>query len=145
MYRSIVVGTDGSQTARMAVERAAELAQASGAELHLVSAYRSPTVMVTAPEVAVVVDQEEWRIAAQSDVERQLASVQAALGPTLTVATHALPHDPAKAICETAHAVEADLIVVGNKGMKGMRRILGSVPSSVVHHAPCDVLIVQTT
>jgi nucleotide-binding universal stress UspA family protein len=145
MYRSIVVGTDGSQTARVAVERAAELAKASGAELHLVSAYKSPTVMVTAPEVAIVVDQEEWRVAARSDVERQLASVQAALGPTLTVATHALPHDPAKAICETAEAVAADLIVVGNKGMKGMRRVLGSVPSSVAHHAPCDVLIVQTT
>ncbi len=145
MYRAIVVGTDGSDTARKAVERAAQLAEASGAELHLVSAYKSPTVMVTAPEVAVVVDQEEWRIAAQSEVERQLTSVQASLRPKLDVATHALPQDPAKAICETAQAVEADLIVVGNKGMKGMRRVLGSVPSSVAHHAPCDVLIVQTT
>jgi nucleotide-binding universal stress UspA family protein len=145
MYRSIVVGTDGSQTARLAVERAARLAEESGAELHLVSAYRSPTVMVTAPEVAVVVDQEEWRVAAQQDVERQLSSVEAALGPKLTVTTHALPSDPAKAICETAQAVDADLIVVGNKGMKGMRRVLGSVPSWVAHHAPCDVLIVQTT
>jgi nucleotide-binding universal stress UspA family protein len=145
MYRSIVVGTDGSETARRAVERAARLAEMSGAELHLVSAYRSPTVMVTAPEVAIVVDQEEWRVAAQGEVERQLASVQAALGPQLEVAVHALPYDPAKAICEIAHAVDADLIVVGNKGMKGMRRVLGSVPSSVAHRAPCDVLIVQTT
>jgi nucleotide-binding universal stress UspA family protein len=145
MYRSIVVGTDGSESARRAVERAAELAKASGAELHLVSAYRSPTVVVTAPEVAVIVDQEEWRVSAQQEVERQLSSVQAALGPTLPVATHALPHDPAKAICDVAQAVEADLIVVGNKGMKGLRRVLGSVPSSVAHHAPCDVLIVQTT
>jgi nucleotide-binding universal stress UspA family protein len=145
MYRSIVVGTDGSESARRAVERAAELAKASGAELHLVSAYRSPTVVVTAPEVAVIVDQEEWRVSAQQDVERQLSAVQAALGPTLSVATHALPHDPAKAICDIAQAVEADLIVVGNKGMKGLRRVLGSVPSSVAHHAPCDVLIVQTT
>jgi nucleotide-binding universal stress UspA family protein len=144
MYRSIVVGTDGSETAGKAVERAAQLAEASGADLHLVSAYKSPTVIVTAPEMAVVVDQAEWRIAVQSEVERQLASVQASLRPKLEAATHALPSDPAKAICETAQAVDADLIVVGNKGMKGMRRVLGSVPSSVAHHAPCDVLIVQT-
>jgi nucleotide-binding universal stress UspA family protein len=145
MYRAIVVGTDGSETARKAVERAAVLAETSGAELHLVSAYKSPTVMIAAPEVAVMVDQEEWRVAAKNEVERQLGSVQAALQPKLSVITHALPHDPAKAICETAEAVDADLIVVGNKGMKGMRRVLGSVPSSVAHHAPCDVLIVQTT
>jgi nucleotide-binding universal stress UspA family protein len=100
--------------------------------------------MVTAPEVAVVVDQEEWRVAAQHDVERQLAAVQAALRPKLNVVAHALPDDPARALCETAQAVAADLIVVGNKGMKGVRRVLGSVPSWVTHHASCDVLIVQT-
>jgi nucleotide-binding universal stress UspA family protein len=144
MYRSIVVGTDGSERARLAVERAAQLAEASGGELHLVSAYKTPTVMVTAPEVAVVVDQEEWRVAAQHDVERQLAAVQAALSPKLNVFAHALPDDPARALCETAQAVAADLIVVGNKGMKGVRRVLGSVPSWVTHHASCDVLIVQT-
>jgi nucleotide-binding universal stress UspA family protein len=60
------------------------------------------------------------------------------------VETHMVPRDPSDAICETARAVEADLIVVGNRGMKGMRRVLGSVPNSVAHHAPCDVLIVET-
>ena len=46
-----------------------------------------------------------------------------------------------------AVAVEegADLIVVGSKGMQGARRVLGSVPNKISHHAPCDVLIVNTT
>ena len=47
-------------------------------------------------------------------------------------------------ICELAEQLEADLIVVGNRGMKGGRRLLGSVPNSVSHHAPCSVLIVDT-
>jgi nucleotide-binding universal stress UspA family protein len=59
--------------------------------------------------------------------------------------THALPGDPAKAILSVANEVGADLIVVGNKGMKGAKRVLGSVPNDIAHQAPCAVLIVSTT
>ncbi len=54
--------------------------------------------------------------------------------------------DPADAILKVAEDVEADLIVVGNKGMTGARRfLLGSVPNKVSHHAPCSVFIARTT
>lgn len=62
----------------------------------------------------------------------------------LEVVVHAATGDPAAAIVRIAEEEEADLVVVGNKGMKGTRRILGSVPNSVAHGAPCSVLIVDT-
>ena len=58
---------------------------------------------------------------------------------------HAAEGDPTDAIVRIAEDVGADLIVVGNKGMKGVRRVLGSVPNSVAHKAPCSVLIADTT
>ena len=51
----------------------------------------------------------------------------------------------ADAICDVAAEINADLIIVGNKGMVGVRRVLGSVPNSVAHKAPCSVLIADTT
>jgi nucleotide-binding universal stress UspA family protein len=60
--------------------------------------------------------------------------------------THAREGDPADAILDVAEETNADLIVVGNKGMKGTRRfLLGSVPNKISHHAPCGVYIVRTT
>ena len=57
---------------------------------------------------------------------------------------HAVADSPADAILDTAKAVGADLILVGSKGMRGARRVLGSVPNSVAHGAECAVLIVKT-
>ena len=65
-----------------------------------------------------------------------------ATGP---VHRHAVAGDPADAILGVAREVDADLIVVGNKGMKGVGRIIGSVTNTVAHNAPCSVLIVSTT
>jgi nucleotide-binding universal stress UspA family protein len=53
--------------------------------------------------------------------------------------------EAADLITQVAEQVNADLIVVGNKGMKGARRLLGSVPNRVAHRALCSVLIVRTT
>jgi nucleotide-binding universal stress UspA family protein len=64
---------------------------------------------------------------------------------TVNFTTHALPGDPAKAILTVAKEVGADLIVVGNKGMKGKGRFLGSVPNDVAHQASCAVLVASTT
>ncbi len=62
------------------------------------------------------------------------------------MSTHAREGDPADAILEVAEQTDADLIVVGNKGMTGARRfLLGSVPNKISHHAPCSVYIVRTT
>ena len=76
--------------------------------------------------------------------ERSLDALVLSSGvPTFT--THALPGDPAKAILSVANEVGADLIVVGNKGMKGKGRFLGSVPNDIAHQAACAVLIVSST
>ena len=62
------------------------------------------------------------------------------------VVTHPREGEPADAILDVAEEINADLVLVGNKGMTGARRfLLGSVPNKISHHAPCDVWIVKTT
>src|SRR5438067_2282220 len=73
-----------------------------------------------------------------------LDGVAKGLAGPITVTTHAVSAHPATAILSVAEVVDADLIVVGNRGMKGVRRLLGSVPANVSHHAACDVLVVDT-
>ena len=59
---------------------------------------------------------------------------------------HPVQGDPSDAILTTAEKIDADLVVVGNKGMTGKKRfILGSVPNNISHHAPCSVMIIHTT
>jgi nucleotide-binding universal stress UspA family protein len=70
--------------------------------------------------------------------------VAAELSGPVTVTTHAVAGHPATAILSVAETVAADLIVVGNRGMKGTRRVLGSIPNHVSHHAACAVLVVDT-
>jgi nucleotide-binding universal stress UspA family protein len=148
MYTSIVVGTDGSATAAEAVARAAEVARAFSAPLHLVSAYRLPltTGAEVVPEAALALaDLGDWIVALQVETEALLERARHRLAAEgLKVVSHALPGHPVRAILDVAKAEGADLVVVGNKGMRGAKRILGSVPNSISHHAPCDVLIVHT-
>jgi nucleotide-binding universal stress UspA family protein len=146
MFRAIVVGTDGSATATEAVHRAHELAGALSADLHVVSAYRPPALVLAAtaepgltPSAVV-----QWSAAAADDVRRLLDDIAAELAGPVPVTTHAVAAHPATAILSVAEAVDADLIVVGNRGMKGARRVLGSIPNHVSHHAACDVLVVDT-
>jgi nucleotide-binding universal stress UspA family protein len=64
----------------------------------------------------------------------------------VTVELHSIAEEPADALIAVANKVAADLLVVGNRGMSGARRfVLGSVPNSVSHHAPCSLLIVDTS
>lgn len=142
MFSSIVVGTDGSGSADAAVTKAAELARLSGAELHVVTAYRPIAELVFNPE-ALPVD-----IGSLVNPEKDASDIcEAAVGKLdgIKVHTHPCPGNAADALVEVAEREKADLIVVGNRGMKGKRRILGSVPNSVAHHAPCTVMIVSTT
>ena len=62
----------------------------------------------------------------------------------IEVDVHAATGAPADTVARVAEHEHADLIVVGNKGMKGTRRVLGSIPNSIAHAAPCSVLIVDT-
>ena len=57
---------------------------------------------------------------------------------------HVACGSPAEVLTELAGKVDADLIVVGSKGMQGSHRLIGSIPNSVAHGAPCSVLIVKT-
>jgi nucleotide-binding universal stress UspA family protein len=148
MYGSIVVGTDGSETAKEAVRQAAELAKRVGAELLLVSAYEPVSEARLRQERRDVPDDVSWMVNPREDVQAVLDEEAERLrGEGLEkVDTLAREGDPADAILDVAEEKNADLIVVGNKGMTGARRfLLGSVPNKVSHHAPCNVMIVRTT
>jgi nucleotide-binding universal stress UspA family protein len=144
MYRSIVVGTNGSATADIALERAIELARMTGAALHVVSAYEPTPARVGGSRPAA--EAQEYPITPSFKVDAVLdRATDAAQGGGVEMTAHGPRGDAAGAILSVAQAHSADLIVLGSKGMQGARRVLGSVPNKVSHHAPCDVLIVQTS
>jgi nucleotide-binding universal stress UspA family protein len=147
MFSSIVVGTDGSDTATQAVREAVDMAAALGARLELVSAYAPVSEQRLRGERRDAPEDVQWAINPQQEVEASLASAaEIARGAGVSVTTHARQGDPADAILDVAEEQNADLLVVGNKGMTGAKRfLLGSVPNKVSHHAPCSVLIVRTT
>ena len=147
MFRSIVVGTDGSETAGEAVRQAVELASATGARVELVSAYEPVSNQRLREESQQVPEDLQWMVNPREDVDATLdAATELAEEAGVQVQKYARQGDPADAILDVAEEVKADLIVVGNKGMTGARRfLLGSVPNKVSHHAPCSVLIIRTT
>lgn len=138
----IVVGTDLSPRAKAAVSMAAEEARLRGAVLHLVSVVPQPTVGVDAMiPSGVVFDLAD----STEQIEQQLtAEVERLRREGLRVELHVCPGGAADMICKVAETVGADLIVVGNRRMKGTGRVLGSVANRVAHHAPCSVLIART-
>jgi nucleotide-binding universal stress UspA family protein len=148
MYGSIVVGTDGSDTAKEAVRQATELAKALGGSLLLVSAYEPVPESRLRQERTEVPTDVSWMVNPREDVQAVLDDEAERIRETgiAEVQTYAREGDPADAILDVAEEMGADLIVVGNKGMTGARRfLLGSVPNKVSHHAPCNVMIVRTT
>jgi len=127
MYRRILVGSDGSATAHKAVDRAAAVAAATGAEITILT--------VGSPERAgaVVAAERDRVVKEHPEVADQ-------------VRTKIDSGDPSHVILDEAEAGGYDLLVVGNKGMTGASRFfLGSVPNKISHHAPCALLIVRTT
>ena len=129
MYKRIVVGVARVETAQTAAQHAIDLAKKLGAELHLVTAFSGSDTSPSGPE--------------RKHAEGFLESM--ALSSGGPIRTHALPGDPAAAILRVASEVDADLIVVGNKGMHGASRLLGSVPNNIAHKTNCSILIVSTT
>jgi universal stress protein A len=138
VFQTIVVGVSPAESARLAARRAGELARAFGAELHLVCAYDEGSVDRLGSPLVVAADPPQ-----RGRTERFLTSLPEAVIGRAT--THALPGPPAREILRVAQEVAADLIVVGDKGMHGARRLLGSVANDVSHGAGCSVLIVKTT
>jgi nucleotide-binding universal stress UspA family protein len=147
MFNSIVVGTDGSETAREAVRQATDLATRLDASIHLVSAYEPVPEGRLQEERREVPEDLQWMVNPREDVTSTLEEAEEELKQAgVEVDIHAREGDPADAILDVAEEKSADLIVVGNKGMTGAKRfLLGSVPNKVSHHAPCSVMIIRTT
>ena len=147
MFKSIVVGTDGSDTASQAVRQAVDLARAVGAQLEVVSAYEPVPAQRLREERRQAPEDLQWAINPREDVDTTLeAAAAVAREAGVEVSVYPRQGDPADAVLDVAEERDADLIVVGNKGMTGAKRfLLGSVPNKVSHHAPCSVLIVRTT
>ena len=145
MFSKIVVGTDGSVTANLAVSLAVEIARQNDAVLHLVHAFRVPSGSVSLGHggAAAAVDESAGEAISEEAGEKLLAKA-AELAEGLTVHTHVLSGAAAEVLVRVAEDAGADLVVVGSKGMHGARRLIGSVPNSVAHNAPCHVLIAKT-
>ncbi|MGZ4269165.1 MAG: universal stress protein [Solirubrobacteraceae bacterium] len=147
MFASIVVGTDGSETAREAVRQAVELAGRVGGRLEIVCAFEPVPSGRLRDEALQAPADVQWAVNQREDVDatlREAASSAEEAG--VEARTYARQGDPADAILDVAEEQNADLIVVGNKGMTGAKRfLLGSVPNRVSHHAPCSVLIIRTS
>jgi nucleotide-binding universal stress UspA family protein len=140
MFDVVVVGADGSPTARRAVEAATEIALMSGGQLHIVTAYQPSARKGTSLPVEFKYLSSDSEVLS---VLQLLSFIPKKQG--LEAQLHSVEGDAAEAIINKAAQLEADLIVVGNRGMRGARRVLGSVPNSVAHGAPCSVIIVDTT
>ncbi len=147
MFGSIVVGTDGSDTAKEAVKQATELAKAVGGKVSLVSAYEPIAGSRLREERTQVPDDLQWMVNPREDVDATLKKAAEEIKEQgVEVETFPREGDPADAILDVAEETGADLIVVGNKGMTGAKRfLLGSVPNKVSHHAPSSVMIIRTT
>ena len=144
VIEAIVVGTDGSPTAAVAMREAIDLAKSLGARLHVVSAYQPLSGVRVGgeggnPELAAAAGP---RVQVDAMLEQAAGAAHAA---GVEADCYARRGDPAEAILDVAAEQGASLIVVGSKGMHGTRRfLLGSVPDKISHHAPCSVLIVRT-
>ena len=138
MFNTVLVAADDSVTAARAVNTAVELVKATGGTLHVMTAYNLPSAPVE-------VLPGEYLTTLKDDADLLLERLREGIAEKGVAALyHSVAGPAAEAIVSVADHVGAELIVVGNKGMRGMRRVLGSVPNSVAHNANCSVLIVDT-
>ncbi|QIX26565.1 universal stress protein [Nocardioides sp. JQ2195] len=136
----IVVGVDGSPTATKAAQTAADLAASTGSRLHVVCAFDRDRV------AEVVGDGTDHWLLSTADQAATTARdvVQSLAVEGLEVTSTSAAGKPGEALVNEAERLGATLIVVGNRRVQGISRVLGSVAAAVAHHAPCDVYIVKT-
>jgi nucleotide-binding universal stress UspA family protein len=145
-YRNVVVGTDGSETAELAVRHAADLAKAFGARLTVVTAF-TPDQEEESKRLQQAPEDVRWAItdATSADERARRARAMARELGVDDVVMRVDSGDPASLLIDAADDSGGDVIVVGSKGMTSAKRfVLGSVPNKISHHAPCDVVIVHT-
>lgn len=139
MANVILVGVDGSDTSRQAARTAAQLAANSGARLHVLTAFDKAEVET------VKIGTDVWTVSSADDAEAVANRAADELRDITTdIDSGPLFGKPAEALIAEAKRLDAHLIVVGNRRMQGVSRVLGSVANSVSHNAPCDVYIVKT-
>jgi len=139
--KTVVTGVDNSETAAAAARKAAELAAATGARLHILSAFgdfEAERINVGSEEILVSNEQTAKSIA--HDVVVELRTTH----PDLEITFGAAEGDPAEALVRAAKELDADVIVIGTKRVQGISRILGSIARDVAAHAPCDVYVAHT-
>ncbi|MET4592039.1 universal stress protein [Arthrobacter sp. 754] len=134
----IVVGVDGSETAKKAAESARDLAAALDASLHVVSAFDSDRTEVFGS------GSDQWIVSDADGAEHVAKTVADFLAGPVKVTYSSARGKPAEALIKEAERLQAKMIVVGNRRMRGIGRVLGSVANSVAHNAPCDVYIANT-
>jgi len=162
-YRSVLVGTDGSPTATLAVKKVASLSSGLGSRPLIVCAYEPPTEhemkqlrgdpndpvqQWKAPRVAQGTPEEfRWRIAdavQAKDILDRAGEIASELG--VQAELRALEGHAAETLLSVGESEGVDLIAVGSVGMSGTKRfMLGNVPNRISHHAPTDVLILHTS
>ena len=137
MYNTIIVGYDGSDRALRAVEKAADLAAGLGSTMHIVSA-------VPKDELHDFGASSDRRVMSDIELARDMLFNVAAKFTHINVTVAAVKGTPATVLVSEAERLDAEIIVVGNKNVQGLRSIMGSIAEGVAHKAPCDVLIVNT-
>ncbi len=135
----IIVGVDGSATARMAAIAAAEIAAKFDRPLHIVMSMTRNTSQEVHGGGS-----ERWHVDSIGVAEDLLKSLAGELKATVPVSHAVVLSDPANALCEEATRLDASIIVVGNKRVQGAARVLGSIAGDVAKRAPCNVFIVHT-
>ncbi|MEO8267472.1 MAG: universal stress protein [Ilumatobacteraceae bacterium] len=135
----IIVGVDGSATARMAAVAAAEMAAKFDRPLHIVMSMTRNTSQEIHGGGS-----ERWHVDSIGVAEDLLKSLAGELKATVPVSHAVVLSDPANALCEEATRLDASIIVVGNKRVQGAARVLGSIAGDVAKRAPCNVFIVHT-
>lgn len=139
MISTIAVGTDGSATASKAVQMAGDLARRFDAKLVLLSAFKNSAHQTGGDSIEV-----QWASSKAARVREILSRAEANMRREgIDCTTRVEEGDAADVLVELASECGADLLLIGNKGMR--RRVLGSVPNTVAHKAPCSVLVVKTT
>jgi nucleotide-binding universal stress UspA family protein len=141
MISTVAVGTDGTATASEAVKTATEVARRFDAKLVLLSAFQDSGAR---PKDSGSSAEVQWASSPAARVQEILARASNEIAREgIECSTMVDEGDPADVLVRLAEECGADLLVIGNKGMQ--RRVLGSVPNTVTHRAPCAVMVVKTT
>ena len=138
MYNTIIVGCDGSDRALGAVEKAADLAAGLGSTMHIVTA-------VPKDELHDFGASSDRRVMSDIELARDMLFNVATKFSHITTTVAAVKGTPATVLVSEAERLDADVILVGNKNVQGLRSIMGNVAEGVAAKAPCDVIIANTS